>query len=281
MKNENLFKRKEKKYLLDADHARAFQDALLPYLERETASDGSAVSCRKSYYFETRDFKSYFDHRNLKSRRFKIRLRFYDAKNRIPDRGFLEMKTKHNGQTSKKRIRFNSDAMQDFLNGRDWHLPAAHLNSALDHRSLVQISDEITQTIKSLKMEIILSVLYGRECLYNNNAGLRITFDSDLRVQATRNNLIRPECNQAGWPANKVIVEIKTSKARPNWLNQLVKEFDLRRQSFSKYCYSVERLYLNGMNQSDVLNKNEQKNEEGVPIYAGISDEFAELFSIV
>ena len=280
MKNEYLFKRKEKKYLLEPDKANAFKEALFPYLEPETGKDGSPVSWRRSYYFESPDFKSYFDHRSRQDNRFKIRMRFYNAKEKIPNSGFMEMKMKNKGETLKKRFKFDLDVVRAFLKSENWEEALMHVNADFDRKSLVEISNEITQTLERLKMQPVLFALYGRECLQDKQNGIRITFDSDLYFQATRNDFITPERNMSFGPKNKIIMEIKTSQKKPTWLNRLTDRFELKSESFSKYCYGVEALYLDYFNQHKQIVENEFTENKGVLEDVGIDNELLHYFQI-
>ena len=144
----------------------------------------------------------------------------------------------------------------------------------------MEVSSEIVNLIETLNMEPILSVLYSRECLHDKEAGIRITFDSEICFKALNNHLIRPQVNQALGPRDKVIMEIKASKARPEWLKRLIRESGLKRARFSKYCHGVELLYPDELDQSHQTIKTGLKSDKGVPEYARVHDEFAELFPV-
>lgn len=266
--------------MLTPENAEAFKNALLPCLEPETGGDGSPVSWRRSYYFESPDFNSYFDHRSNQNQRFKIRMRFYDAKETLPSQGFLEMKIKNSGVILKKRFRFNLDVVRAYLKNENWEDALMHLNEDFDRSSLIQISGEISRKIERLHMRPILFALYGRECLQDRQSGVRITFDSDLYFQATDNDFIRPERNLAFGPKDKIIVEVKTSQEKPTWLNDLIQQFDLKSVSFSKYCYGVEALYLNLFKQPSNVLDPQIAEHKGASNHVGIDKELAHYLQL-
>ena len=75
-------------------------------------------------------------------------------------------------------------------------------------------------------------------------------------------------------------MEIKAPKTRPDWLNGLIKEFGLKCEPFSKYCYGVETLYLNESNQFDRRIQSESNHVKGVNDYVGIHNELNEYFPV-
>ena len=79
----------------------------------------------------------------------------------------------------------------------------------------------------------------------NSHNRVRITFDHNLAFKAS--NIADLSLNHQGWHQHRtkgVVVEIKFTGHYPAWMNQMVKHFGLRQQSFSKYARSIERSCL-------------------------------------
>ena len=77
---------------------------------------------------------------------------------------------------------------------------------------------------------------------------MRITFDHHLSYNATSG--FQTGLDGQGWhrvPMNSVVLEIKFTGCYPAWLGRMVKCFNLRQQSVSKYVYSVKRACLSGL----------------------------------
>ena len=93
-------------------------------------------------------------------------------------------------------------------------------------------------------------VRYMREAYENqNDSKVRITFDRQLCCKYVKTPLFT--LNGQGWneiPINFVILEIKFTASFPSWLTDLVRLFDLNRQSMSKYCSCVRQLVPKGSN---------------------------------
>jgi hypothetical protein len=74
-----------------------------------------------------------------------------------------------------------------------------------------------------------------------------VTFDRQLCYQTVDQPIFL--LNGGGWkpiPINFVVLEIKFTAGFPSWLIDMVRMFDLSRQSMSKYCSSVQPMVPRG-----------------------------------
>jgi hypothetical protein len=73
---------------------------------------------------------------------------------------------------------------------------------------------------------------------------VRVTFDKDLCYKVTTTPEVR--LNGSNWQRNtltmgKVILEIKFSHSYPVWLSRMIKFFELKQESISKYATSIKQ----------------------------------------
>ena len=113
----------------------------------------------------------------------------------------------------------------------------------MTYSQFVSIYDAIKSRIESCRLEPVVQVEYQRESFEDLNKMVRITFDRNLRFEAFENDFIKPVRKFHVYPAHEIIMETKTTEKRPIWLKKLVSEYGLKKQSFSKYCTSVETIY--------------------------------------
>jgi hypothetical protein len=190
---------------------------LLPYLLQESRGDYSLLSVdgvRQSdylnVYFDTDDFSYYLMHHNGKLNRTKVRHRHY------VDTGtaFLEIKVKTNkGRTIKTRREANLDA-----------------NLAISEHADFLSQYGVDQTNKLLPSQI---VGYQRICLSSERLGERVTLDTSANFVAADSG-IKVALDDV------VIIEVKQRRIdRQSPFYRLLRAFNLRPQSFSKYCAGV------------------------------------------
>lgn len=99
---------------------------------------------------------------------------------------------------------------------------------------------------------VILTQYRRRAYLSTVDDYARITFDRDLRYQETRSWDVHPDtrllCHYDNpdhfeEPGCNVILELKCEKKIPLWMIDLIRRFDLRSGSFSKFGNSMATLY--------------------------------------
>lgn len=173
--------------------------------------NGVRLNAYRSLYFDTEDFKFYFEHHNGKKNRNKVRFREYI------DSGicFLEVKTKNNkGKTIKERIkvseipnrmteegkRFVYDIM-----GREEALEAKHWN------------------------------MFRRITLVNKHIKERLTIDVEIKFKGDD---LETDLDQM------VIAEVKQEKVNyASTFMRIIKENGVRPFRISKYCMATASLY--------------------------------------
>ena len=70
---------------------------------------------------------------------------------------------------------------------------------------------------------------------------LRITFDS--QIQAFRSSSLHTHPSTVLFEKERVIMEVKFNGSLPQWFGELVRQFGLKREKYSKYEQSVNAVY--------------------------------------
>ena len=169
------------------------------------AIEGETIFNYDNTYFDTTDDQMFLNHQNGKLNRFKIRLRKYVQTNDH----FLEVKFKSNkGRTIKKRVE-----RQDF-------------ESKFTHDELSFISGSTSYS--GLQLEPKIRSYFNRFTLVDNEFTERVTIDMFPGFKNHEKEIVL---------SNLVIIEIKQSKvAEPALIFNVLKEYKIRKQGFSKYC---------------------------------------------
>lgn len=199
-----LMSRTDQKFCLHRAHLPVVLEAIQDHYSI-LAIDGETIFNYDNTYFDTLDNQMFLNHQNGKLNRFKIRLRKYVQ----TDDHFLEVKFKNNkGRTIKKRVE-----RQDF-------------ESTFTHNELSFISDFTSYS--GLQLEPKIRSYFNRFTLVDNKFTERVTIDMFPGFKNHEKEIIL---------SNLVIIEIKQSKAaEPALIFNVLKEYKIRKQGFSKYC---------------------------------------------
>ena len=233
--------RYEHKYVITLDEFSRFQEETRGYLQDHPQwPNGYWVN---SIYYDTDDFRFYFEKLDGIDRRHKVRVRWYQ--NQAPQSLFVEIKNRIGSRVFKERAQ---------LPGKNW-------NVFFENRSfplfLLEASS-IRYTISSQPLSSKCQVSYFRKpmiCPFHPN--LRVTFDSTLHAggggllpnydtqSSAENKGNHPSDAENNYflPRAYGILEIKFFHAMPLWLAEICREIQIQDRRYSKYCSAVERLY--------------------------------------
>ena len=214
-----VFKRVEKKYILDSEKYNEFLKVIIPYME----VDQYGLSKICNIYFDTETDELVRRSNEKPPYKEKLRLRSYGVP-QAGDRVYLEIKKKYAGIVYKRRISMTLSEAEDYLLGGVY--PAKDS----------QILREIDYFLKFYKPVPKLYLAYDRTAWYGKkDKELRITFDSNIRSR--RENLSLGCGDKAGLLYEKeyYLLEIKASGAYPLWLAKALTDLSIYPASFSKY----------------------------------------------
>jgi hypothetical protein len=172
--------------------------------------------------------------------RYKLRIRSYTDEPDYPR--FFEIKRRMNTIIAKSRARVMDRDVRTLLAGR----PLPPQNYTADMETINQFQFYMN----NIRANPAVLVRYMRQAYEDNSRNkVRVTFDRELAYSVT--SLPEVRLGGASWQRNAytvggVILEIKFTDSYPAWLSQMVKCFNLRQQSISKYASSIKESCLLG-----------------------------------
>jgi hypothetical protein len=234
--------RYELKYVLTAEQAAAVRADLATYVEPDEYGDADGAYRITSLYFDTPDYRAYWDKLEGHKVRRKVRVRIYGDMIATADEScFLEVKHRVNQRMGKRRARLPYAEAIDLAgfaqrpaetSDRDW-----------------AVLQEVYYLYETLRLQPACIVRYDRVAL-NGDAShpdLRITFDTMLRGRARNLSLLAAdqaddfEHERFFLPPDRTIMEIKVNQTAPFWLTQILSEHRCILRRVSKYASALER----------------------------------------
>ena len=214
-----VFKRTEKKYLLNKTQYDRIRESLSPYMQE----DDYGLSLISNIYFDTENFDLIRISTEKPIFKEKLRLRSYGVP-KDSDTVFLEIKRKYDGTVYKRRIALSYKEAYDFIyNG-------IHPNNDS------QIMREIDYFMNFHKPSPKVYLSYNRIALYGTeNKDIRITFDSDIISRNYDLCLKKGSYGERLINENSYLMEIKIAGAMPLWLVEILNQNKIYPNSFSKY----------------------------------------------
>ena len=239
------FQRFEFKYVLDMDQYHSIKDFLSRYMVLDRFAEDTAGGFYDvvSLYYDSPMFFYYWAKMDGESRRKKIRLRTYRKNGLFADAAFLEIKRKHDSVILKDRFNLSESDKETML--ERGHLSDEDDLSVHDQN----VVDEYYFDKNSHVLSPKLLVTYSREPYlgkYNKNA--RITFDYSIRARQCDDLYYSGE-EYTDVSGDKVVLEIKFNGNMPHYMAQIIKEYNLARVPYSKYCNGIEACYSLAMPQ--------------------------------
>jgi hypothetical protein len=187
-----------------------------------------------SLYFDSTDYRFFFEKLEGLRHRFKIRLRRYGT----DSGGFLELKEKRGRRIIKQRIKLNAGELASIANG-DW----AALNERCESSSAARLLHREVALSQAIPVIIIR---YEREAhFFIDDSAIRITVDRQLSCLGSSlahsfidddkilEPMFQPKLDQAA------ILEVKFSGPIPGVIASALRKSGLERRSISKYCLSI------------------------------------------
>lgn len=219
-KSQGVFKRCEKKYMLDPKQFETVRQTLEEYMKLDQY--GLSTIC--SVYFDTDNFDLIRRSIDKPVYKEKLRLRCYGKSVRDNDNVFIELKKKFDGVVYKRRISVPYWQARGYLyKGRSCPLDT-------------QIAKEIDWFVGFYKPKPATVVCYDRLAYYGiEDSEFRVTFDLNIRCRNDRLSLHEGDDGDRIIPEGYAVMEIKSALAVPLWLCRLLSENKIYPTSFSKY----------------------------------------------
>lgn len=222
-----VFNRFEYKYIMDERTLAKTLDVIERHMTADKYCIDHSFYTIANIYYDTEDSSLIRQSLSKPVYKEKLRLRAYG----VPDMDsdvFLEIKKKVRGLVNKRRTTMLLDEAYDFI----------ETDIQPNHRECMnpQVMNELEYFMKIHSVIPQVYIAYDRLAYFENgNDDLRISFDANIR---TRRSELRLEAGDHGsrlLPDGSYVMEIKTSRAMPVWLSDMLSELEIRRSSFSKY----------------------------------------------
>jgi hypothetical protein len=228
--------RHELKYHISESTAEAIVQFIKPYipLDRYCKLQRSRDYPIVSLYIDSTDLQLCKESLGGLKNRYKLRIRSYTDEPDYPR--FFEIKRRINTIIMKSRARVMSRDVPVLLRG----LPLPPQNYTADTDSINQFQ----LYMNNIQARPTVLIRYKRQAFEGGSENkVRVTFDRELCYCVTREPEVR--LSGGGWQRNPfteggVVLEIKFTDRYPMWLSEMVKYFNLRQRSISKYASSIQ-----------------------------------------
>ena len=238
---QTSFERTEVKYWVTESGADRIAQFVRPYLERDPFSRAGANTRNTSLYLDTRGFRCFEEHVSNAPGRWKLRVRAYGD----PPSGvaFFEVKQKLKSITMKKRATLPLSAVTGILVGRR----APPLVRVEEQKNLDDFI--FLQRVHRAEPQIFIAA-YREAFVSRVRDDVRLTIDREMAYQPARGPVLAPrpyawvtvpgpDEGRSWYSKRRAIVELKFRGPAPVWMAELVGQFELRREAFSKYVAAV------------------------------------------
>jgi len=223
------------KYLISESKAQAIAQFIKPYIQLDRyckLQRGDAYPI-VSLYLDSDNLLLARESMTGQKNRFKLRIRGYTDDPDYPR--FFEIKRRMNTIIIKNRTRVMHPDTATVLAG----LSLPRRDYSINEETLKQFQFYM----KSINAQPTILVRYMRQAFEGTSENrVRVTLDRELCYKVTKEPEIK--INGRGWQhhsytLSRVILEVKFTDRYPAWLNRMVKYFDLRQESISKYATSI------------------------------------------
>ena len=231
--------RHEVKFLADIAMVDEFFKELEPFCDFDKHSGATNSYEIASVYYDTADLRFYLDREESVGYRRKIRLRTYNVEEQAQAL-FIEIKEKHKRLVAKKRINMKS---MDILNMGIPHdeLPLdmviSELEDSAEAREMAYLHDR-------LNLYPVALIRYIRKALIpKTEFDMRITFDTKITSGGNFLNKFDPDLEKYLCQPGQGVLEVKTNKNIPIWMQSILRKYPFKHTQFSKYCLGVDAIY--------------------------------------
>lgn len=230
------FNRYELKYVLPLSRAERLIEELKEHLPEDSHNRGTGYRIISLYYDSPALDCFWAKIEGLKFRR-KVRLRSYaGADVTAIERGLVEIKQRINRTVQKRRLVLPIEQASALCLGQA--IPEGL--DALDD----QVAHEVCYLANSLHLQPTAITAYHRRAFEGalENAGLRVTFDTDVRGRVHALDLRESAQNRLVLPLDWCVMEVKANETVPDWMISLLGRHNCNLNRLSKYCAVVAAL---------------------------------------
>jgi hypothetical protein len=232
--------RYELKYILARDQYESLVEALADYMQPDDHGDKFGRYLVTSLYYDTADYKAYWDKMQGHRYRRKLRVRVYGDEAVTADTScFVEIKQRTNRTIQKRRVVLSYSSAIGLCEA------GTGVNRLPDVAQAV--IEEVKYLCSTLRLRSACIVSYDRLAFNGTERGpgLRLTFDTNLKCRGHELSLLPTGYaeNRFFAPPHWCIMEIKADGSVPLWLTKLIGEYRCTSRNISKYCTALEKCF--------------------------------------
>ena len=230
------FNRFELKYLISYDTAQRLQEDLKKYVLPDAyAKTPNGLYTLSSLYYDTDDYRFYWEKVDGIKYRRKLRIRQYETDKPLEDDSlvYVEIKQRVDRVTQKRRVPMK---YKDALNLCNNLIIPEH--EKVDEATLFELYEMLKTN--NLRPSCITSYMRNAYFGTDYDSWLRITFDSNIRYRTKNLDLADKKIWEFMISPNMVIMEVKANERVPYWLTEIVSDYNFRLIRVSKYCQWLE-----------------------------------------
>ncbi len=230
--------RHELKYLITPAQRAAIVAGLAGHVVADQHSAEAGAYTIASLYYDTANYRAYWDKVEGHRSRRKVRVRVYGGHTVTPEtRCYVEIKARQNQLMGKRRVALPYAAAVD---------PAAYPDIWADFAAADQVVlQEVAYLHTALHLQPACVVSYQRVALNGLEPydDLRVTFDTQLRGRIHDLSLLSPGTTDGHYfiDPHLCVMEVKVNHTVPHWLARLISQQRCTAQRISKYCMALEQ----------------------------------------
>lgn len=218
-KNNDIFERIEKKYIMNQTVYKIFWKKIQDYMVIDQYGLGTICNV----YYDTPQYDLIRHSIEKPPYKEKLRIRSYG----IPQENtpiYVELKKKWNGVVYKRRIEMSMHETREYLESGKKPTIASQIQREIDYFL------HFYQPVPKIYIAYDRIAMYGKE-----DENLRLTLDFHIRTRDYDLDLTRGDYGDLLMEEGQVLMEIKVGGAYPLWLTRLLNELKIYPISFSKY----------------------------------------------
>ena len=218
-------KREENKYFINEIEALKIQNKLSKVLIKDSNSKKGEYLVR-SLYFDSINDIDYNDKLCGREDRKKIRIRVYNPK---ASKCKLEIKKKHGNLQNKISLWIKKEDALSLING-DYSVLFNYFDNE-DARYIYSV-----MSLGCYRPKVLIE--YRRIAYTFSEFNTRITFDFDIKSSESNFNIFDEDISYLNILNDNLVLEVKYNEKLLEFISKILKEFDLKNVSYSKYLYS-------------------------------------------
>ena len=235
------FNRYEFKYLLNQQLTKAVEQEIQYFMDFDPfiANIPEKKYFVRSLYFDDPFYTAFHDKIDGIKARFKFRVRNYQPLAEQDSPMYLEMKGRYNNFVLKERVLVPDETKKLLLHGHQDRFIKNMIADIGNNTVKEHFCFEVFK--KNINPKVWVDYL-RRPYVSKFDYAFRLTFDTDLRAHEGGNPYLgRPERTRRVYPGY-TILEIKFAKNIPGWFHRIIKNYQLKRVSVSKYCACIDKM---------------------------------------